>query len=329
MLSAELYLLQTVQTSANSTQVQLGVSIIENDTTLPSQYVSGTVNWGDGTAPYAIAPTAVQVTSPASVSVTYSSVTATLRLSPEPVIGTFSLIFGSAPITAIPYNVTTAQLLQLVTLAVGGLSNVSIIGTFPAWTFTFDTSDSAQLLVAGSDTLFAPAPLPIHTYPPGNFNVTLSATNYRAPVNDTTNSSLVLNLLSTAAAPPTPILIGPILPADQGSPNEDQWSLNTSTDIKVLASNVKMILLVEPGERLMMPTYGCTLREYVFDPLAGTTTQDINSSITQAITTWEPRVQIQSLSTIVNKPNRSVTINMMLGSKLNQQQFMLQLNAQR
>jgi uncharacterized protein len=59
--------------------------------------------------------------------------------------------------------------------------------------------------------------------------------------------------------------------------------------------SIRIILLTEPGERLMREEFGCGLRGYLFEPNTVTTRQLIGERITQAIGRWEPRVAVQEV----------------------------------
>jgi uncharacterized protein len=59
--------------------------------------------------------------------------------------------------------------------------------------------------------------------------------------------------------------------------------------------SILTILETEPGERLMRPTFGCGLRRYLMKPNTAATRALIRHDVEVALTTWEPRIQLQSL----------------------------------
>jgi phage baseplate assembly protein W len=69
---------------------------------------------------------------------------------------------------------------------------------------------------------------------------------------------------------------------------------------------IRVLLLTEPGERVMRPKYGCGLRQYLFEPKTPTTRELIRQEITDAINRWEPRVRVQQV-TVTQDPNDSRT----------------------
>ncbi len=56
-----------------------------------------------------------------------------------------------------------------------------------------------------------------------------------------------------------------------------------------------LLLSTTPGERVMRPTYGCSLRHLVFAPNDDTTAGLAIHYVRQAIERWEPRVRITRL----------------------------------
>jgi phage baseplate assembly protein W len=59
--------------------------------------------------------------------------------------------------------------------------------------------------------------------------------------------------------------------------------------------SIRIILLTEPGERLMREGFGCGLRPFLFEPNTATTRQLIRERVTEAIQRWEPRVSLEAV----------------------------------
>ena len=53
-----------------------------------------------------------------------------------------------------------------------------------------------------------------------------------------------------------------------------------------------IILSTAKGERVMRPDFGCGIHELVFDPIGTATVGRFASSVREAITEWEPRVEL-------------------------------------
>lgn len=60
--------------------------------------------------------------------------------------------------------------------------------------------------------------------------------------------------------------------------------------------SIRLILMTEPGERVMREEFGCGLRRFLFEPNTVTTRQLIGDQISQAIGRWEPRVAVQEVA---------------------------------
>jgi phage baseplate assembly protein W len=76
--------------------------------------------------------------------------------------------------------------------------------------------------------------------------------------------------------------------------------------------SLRLILLTEPGERLMREEFGCGLRRFLFEPNTVTTRQLIRDRVTQAINRWEPRVALESVEVEADVQNpRLVAITLL------------------
>jgi phage baseplate assembly protein W len=74
--------------------------------------------------------------------------------------------------------------------------------------------------------------------------------------------------------------------------------------------SIRIILLTEPGERLMRQEFGCGLRRFLFEPNTVTTRQLIRERIIKAIVRWEPRVTVDEVTVETDAGNpRLVAIN--------------------
>ncbi|HYG81477.1 MAG TPA: GPW/gp25 family protein [Pyrinomonadaceae bacterium] len=63
-------------------------------------------------------------------------------------------------------------------------------------------------------------------------------------------------------------------------------------DIK---ESIRIIVATAPGERVMRPDFGCGIHELVFSAISRVTVGLFESRIREAITRWEPRVDILKL----------------------------------
>ncbi|KAA3661187.1 MAG: phage tail protein [Chloroflexi bacterium] len=72
--------------------------------------------------------------------------------------------------------------------------------------------------------------------------------------------------------------------------------------------SIRLILLTEPGERLMREEFGCGLRQFLFEPNTVATRKLIQEQINEAIRRWEPRVKVEELIVSAD-PNNLRLIN--------------------
>jgi len=161
----------------------------------------------------------------------------------------------------------------------------------------------------------------------GNHVLRLEGQNFAAPTRQVegVNFSVVVTP-RVQKAPDTRIIFGPILPKDTGFPNNQQWNFTTGTDLEVLASSVKMLLITGKGERVMEPDYGTNLRLLLFEAMTDGMEAVAQREIVEAITRWEPRVSLVSISVTRTPDNKSITVDCIFFSKLSQQNFNLPLS---
>ena len=72
--------------------------------------------------------------------------------------------------------------------------------------------------------------------------------------------------------------------------------------------SIELILRTEPGERIMRPTFGCGLRQYLMELNTVATRADIQRSVTEAIESFEPRVIVNDVLVVPGDDPSLVTI---------------------
>lgn len=70
------------------------------------------------------------------------------------------------------------------------------------------------------------------------------------------------------------------------------WSEGTQN----IRESIKIILLTELGERLMLSEFGAGLKKFLYEPNTVETRRLIEEQITQALNQWEPRIQLQEVN---------------------------------
>jgi uncharacterized protein len=68
------------------------------------------------------------------------------------------------------------------------------------------------------------------------------------------------------------------------------------------------ILRTSPGERVEMPTFGCGLRRFLFEPNTVATLRLIQQEVIQSLAQWEPRVAINDVTAALDPANQNAAI---------------------
>ena len=67
------------------------------------------------------------------------------------------------------------------------------------------------------------------------------------------------------------------------------------SDVEDIQSSLEILLTTRPGERVMLPRYGCNLDELVFEPLTTTFKTYIKDLVNTAILYYEPRINVNNI----------------------------------
>lgn len=65
-----------------------------------------------------------------------------------------------------------------------------------------------------------------------------------------------------------------------------------------IRESIRIILMTDPGERVMLADFGGGLRRFLFEPNTVATHRAIEEAITRSIARWEPRVTVSSVEVI-------------------------------
>lgn len=79
---------------------------------------------------------------------------------------------------------------------------------------------------------------------------------------------------------------------------DDQVDLQPLYDQKAVVKSLNNILTTSPGEKLLNPTFGIDLRDYLFDPVSETRAFFIGNHIYTNLPFQEPRITITQLEVI-------------------------------
>lgn len=74
-------------------------------------------------------------------------------------------------------------------------------------------------------------------------------------------------------------------------------------------SSIGIILATLTGERIMLPTFGCNLQPYVFEPMNAPTIAMIEKIVKEALTYHEPRIIVESLNSTPFQEEGKLEVN--------------------
>lgn len=72
--------------------------------------------------------------------------------------------------------------------------------------------------------------------------------------------------------------------------------------------SIWMILSTAPGERLMRPDFGCGIHDLVFAPNSAETIGQLMSAVSQALISWEPRIDLENVDVFAEPEQPSCLI---------------------
>lgn len=81
--------------------------------------------------------------------------------------------------------------------------------------------------------------------------------------------------------------------------------LHSQRGINQVRSDLLILLLTNPGERVMLPEYGTPLRELMFEPNDEIIKEQALEMIINSITAWEPRITVTDIE-ILTSPDREL-----------------------
>jgi phage baseplate assembly protein W len=62
-----------------------------------------------------------------------------------------------------------------------------------------------------------------------------------------------------------------------------------------ISEAIRLILSTTPGERPMRPDFGCRIQDFIFSPADSTTAAAISAEVTNALTRWEHRIDVEDV----------------------------------
>lgn len=70
---------------------------------------------------------------------------------------------------------------------------------------------------------------------------------------------------------------------------------STSTEVELAKSNLKQLLSTRPGERLMLPDFGCDLESLLFEPFDAELVLEAKERVVRSITRFIPYLKLNKV----------------------------------
>jgi phage baseplate assembly protein W len=83
----------------------------------------------------------------------------------------------------------------------------------------------------------------------------------------------------------------------------------SDSDIQAIKNSLRNLFTTIPGQKVLNPTFGCSLLKYLFEPVSVLGANAIGNDINNAITQFEPRVSVVSVYVLPN-PTSTPVINL-------------------
>lgn len=71
---------------------------------------------------------------------------------------------------------------------------------------------------------------------------------------------------------------------------------------------VLIVLLTNPGERVMRPTFGAGLNDFLFEPINPTTMATLAQRVEDSLIDWEPRIDVISIAVNPDANNNAMLL---------------------
>lgn len=85
--------------------------------------------------------------------------------------------------------------------------------------------------------------------------------------------------------------------------------LRTQGGINQVKSDLLVLLLTEPGERVMLPDFGTPLRQFFFEPNDEVLVEGVRSAIVESIRKWEPRIRVTEIDVTNRRSEMEGSLN--------------------
>ena len=106
------------------------------------------------------------------------------------------------------------------------------------------------------------------------------------------------------------------LSESQAPVSDALYGKSTKTDLKIavdeqaILNSLKNIFNTTPGEKILNPSFGLNLSQWLFEPVSEFAAREIGEAILNGITRYEPRVTVNNVSVIADPENSQYIIKL-------------------
>ena len=112
-----------------------------------------------------------------------------------------------------------------------------------------------------------------------------------------------------------------------GYPVNTPRDILVDNDIDAIKNSISNLFNTIPGQKLLSPNYGLSLKQYLFEPVTTSTANIIGETILNGITRFEPRVVVDKIKVSGNSDDKQYTITLIIRVPLLSSRDSLTLNA--
>ena len=83
-------------------------------------------------------------------------------------------------------------------------------------------------------------------------------------------------------------------------------------DVESIKNSIKNHFLTSPGQKILNPTFGIDLRQYLFEPVDDFTAELIKDDIESKLPRSEPRIKVDKVSVVGDEDNNQYNIELQI-----------------
>ena len=88
----------------------------------------------------------------------------------------------------------------------------------------------------------------------------------------------------------------------------DRGGVNLLSDEEKIKESIMIILSTAKGERVMRPSFGCSIHDFVFSVINSSTITQIKSAVYDALIYWEPRIEVLDVKTFDERVSEGILL---------------------